>query len=455
MKSSFRIVTFSIIIALVAIFSWQIYWLIGLYSSIKQETNTNINVALEAVDRKELSYRMSIVAKDESKKKVKDRSIQVHDSSGSDRKKVRVNIHFDMAMLDRIMKNVQGSIHIAIDSIYPVNVHVYDSLLIKECHDKGLRLDVYAVDFTNLKTHRIIHYQSKKESLKGKERVTYINKSGYYRYDVYITPMMKIVLWRMAGILAATLLIVILLGIAFWYLIHVILQQRTLEEMKDDFTNNMTHELKTPIAVAYAANDALLNFGADMDADKRKRYLTISKEQMQNLSGLVEHILSMSMERRKTFTLQCEDISLKELIAHIVEQYSIDQSIKISMKVAPDGLAVYADRTHLRNIIGNLVDNAVKYSGEDKRIEITAYSKDDSVYIKVTDNGIGITTEQQQHIFDKFYRVPTGNLQTVRGYGIGLFYVKTIAEKHGGTISVKSAQGKGSAFILKLPKNKY
>ena len=125
------------------------------------------------------------------------------------------------------------------------------------------------------------------------------------------------------------------------------------------------------------------------------------------------------------------------------------------MTVSQDDLNVYADRTHLRNVIGNLVDNAVKYSGEDKRIEIAAYSKDDAVYIKVTDNGIGITTEQQQHIFDKFYRVPTGNLQTVRGYGIGLFYVKTIAEKHGGTISVKSTQGKGSAFILKLPKNKY
>jgi signal transduction histidine kinase len=454
MKSSFRVVTFSIIIALVAIFSWQIYWLLGLYSSIKQETNTNINVALEAADRKELSYRMSIAEAD-SKKSGKERSISVHEYSSSNSKKVHVNFHFDMAMLDRLMKNMQGSIHVAIDSIYPLNVHIYDSLLVKECHNRGIALDVYAVDFVNLKTHRTIHYQSKKVSLKGKECVKYINKSGYYRYDVYITPMMKIVLWRMAGILAATLLIVILLGIAFWYLIHVILQQRTLEEMKDDFTNNMTHELKTPIAVAYAANDALLNFGADMDADKRKRYLTISKEQMQNLSGLVEHILSMSMERRKTFTLQCEDISLKELIAHIVEQYSIDQSIKISMKVAPDGLAVYADRTHLRNIIGNLVDNAVKYSGEDKRIEITAYSKDDSVYIKVTDNGIGITTEQQQHIFDKFYRVPTGNLQTVRGYGIGLFYVKTIAEKHGGTISVKSTQGKGSAFILKLPKNKY
>ena len=228
--------------------------------------------------------------------------------------------------------------------------------------------------------------------------------------------------------------------------------------MKSDFTNNITHELKTPIAVAYAATDALLNFHQADNPTKRERYLRICQEQLQHLSGLVEQILSMSMERRKTFRLHLEEVRLKEILPPLIEQHKLkaDKPVRISLQITPEELIVTADRTHLTNMLSNLLDNAVKYSLEHADIAVSCRlcQENEETYteICVSDCGIGIARECLPHIFDKFYRVPTGNRHEVKGYGLGLFYVKTMIEKHGGTIRVTSEPGKGSRFILRLKK---
>ncbi len=215
---------------------------------------------------------------------------------------------------------------------------------------------------------------------------------------------------------------------------------------------NITHELKTPIAVAYAANDALLNFNQAEEKSKRDQYLRISQEQLQRLSGLVEQILSMSMESRKTFRLHPEEICLKELITSLIEQHQLkaDIPVHITLETEPEALTIVADRTHFSNIISNLIDNAVKYSKQEAEIMIQCRQTGETVTITVSDHGIGIPLDKQKHIFDKFYRVPTGNLHNVKGYGLGLFYVKSMVEKHGGTITVKSESGKGSTFTITI-----
>lgn len=222
--------------------------------------------------------------------------------------------------------------------------------------------------------------------------------------------------------------------------------------MKSNFTNNITHELKTPIAVAYAANDALLNFNQAEEKSKRDQYLRISQEQLQRLSGLVEQILSMSMESRKTFRLHPEEICLKELITSLIEQHQLkaDIPVHITLETEPEALTIVADRTHFSNIISNLIDNAVKYSKQEAEIMIQCRQTGETVTITVSDHGIGIPLDKQKHIFDKFYRVPTGNLHNVKGYGLGLFYVKSMVEKHGGTITDKSESGKGSTFTITI-----
>ena len=228
--------------------------------------------------------------------------------------------------------------------------------------------------------------------------------------------------------------------------------------MKSDFTNNITHELKTPIAVAYAANDALLNFNQAEEKAQRDKYLRICQEQLQRLSGLDEQILSMSMERRKTFRLHPEPLSMESILEPLIEQHKLkaEKPVHISTDIEPAGLTLTADRTHFSNIISNLIDNAIKYSPEAADVNIrcrqtASAGQGEFVEIAISDRGTGIAPEKQSHIFDKFYRVPTGNLHNVKGYGLGLFYVKTMTEKHGGSVTVKSEPGKGSTFTLRFP----
>lgn len=275
------------------------------------------------------------------------------------------------------------------------------------------------------------------------------------KYVLTIEPLTMAVLSQMAGILATSLFIILILGFVFWYLIHTMLKQKTLDEMKSDFTNNITHELKTPIAVAYAANDALLNYGMLAHPDKARNYLGIAQEQLRQLSGMVEQILSMSMERRKTMLLNILEVPVKETITPLISQHQLKSTKKvdISLVVEPEDLTVRADRMHFSNIVSNLIDNAIKYSGDEVKIEIKAsvlsYDNQD-VLITVTDNGIGIAHDKLPYIFDKFYRVTDGNKYSVKGYGLGLFYVKSLMEKMGGTVSVESELGKGSKFELRF-----
>ncbi len=264
-------------------------------------------------------------------------------------------------------------------------------------------------------------------------------------------PLTLAILRKMAGIIAASLILFFILAFSFWFLIHTMLKQKSLEEMKSDFTNNITHELKTPVAVAYAANDALLNFDAGNDPEKRREYLEISQGQLEKLEGMIEQILSMSMESRKSFELKRETIELEPLLQKLADQHTLSAGKTCDIKINVDsGLVLDADRFHLSNIVSNLIDNAIKYSGDSVHIDITAKATDEGVEIRVRDNGIGIAPEKQKHIFDKFYRVPTGNIHDVKGYGLGLYYAKTMVEKHGGTIEVSSTPGKGSEFILTL-----
>ena len=356
----------------------------------------------------------------------------------------------------------QRGLHSGLDIISDPDVLLYDSLLTSFLHDRNINLP-----------HRLLHLH---KGSKWDSTILYIDTlvnigtPGYvptskaveynYSFDIntsqsyrlIMEPAGTLVLRQMSGILTTSFVILIVLAFSFWFLIRTILKQKTLEEMKSDFTNNITHELKTPIAVAYAANDALLNFNQAEEKAQRDKYLRICQEQLQRLSGLVEQILSMSMERRRTFRLHPEEFAIRDILETLIEQHKLkaESSVHISVDIEPEDLSVLADRTHFSNIISNLIDNAVKYSKEEAELSISCRQTGGTVTVSVTDRGIGIPLDKQKHIFDKFYRVPTGNLHNIKGYGLGLFYVKSMVEKHGGTITVKSEPDKGSTFTITL-----
>ena len=276
----------------------------------------------------------------------------------------------------------------------------------------------------------------------------YTGKNPIYR--AYLTYPLGDLLFSTGGIIATTALIMGALAFAFVYLIRTVLTHKTIDEMKQDFVNNMTHELKTPIAAAYSANDTLLNYGKHHDPEKRERYLRLALEQLTRLSELVENILSMSMERRKNFTLNRENISLKPFLDEIAAVHSMkaNKDTTIIVNVVPSDLTLDCDPVHFGNVVSNLLDNAIKYSGATVRIDIDANING----ISISDNGNGIPAKAIPYIFNKFYRVPYGNRHDIRGYGIGLYYVLSIVQRHGWSIGVESTLSKGSTFNIRYGK---
>lgn len=261
---------------------------------------------------------------------------------------------------------------------------------------------------------------------------------------------------RMWVLLLSSIGSVILLSGILFYLLRTMFRQKTMDQMRRDFTHNITHELKTPISVAVAATDAMRNFSAEADVERRSRYLQIIETQLGQLGAMVERILSVSVEGRKE---RChkEEILFFPMISSLSEEFSTTLAAKEGAAVpqfeikCPKELKVWGDILHLKNIFSTLFENAVKYSDDTAQVRIVAVEEKGHCRITVTDKGRGIAREHQKHIFEKYYRVPQGDVQQVRGYGLGLYYARKAVELHGGTIDVSSRLGKGTEFTILLP----
>lgn len=277
-----------------------------------------------------------------------------------------------------------------------------------------------------------------------------IGQDNTHLYNVYVTSLGKEVLSQMSGIIVTSAMILILMSFLIWYLLHWVGRLRTIEQMKDDFTHNMTHELKTPVAVAYSAADSMLRYYDQSDEARNKQFLKIIMQRLSFLSGMIENILSMSMERFKTMKLSIENVGIKPIVEEVAGMIELkaDKPVKIDIDI-PDNLSVMADSLHFGNVLSNLIDNAVKYSGDSVNINIRA----DNSSISIADNGIGIGKDNLPYIFDKFYRVASGDRYEVGGYGLGLFYVKQIVELLGWSIDVTSKPGVGTKFTIKFKNN--
>ena len=467
-----------VIVALLGVFAYQAYWLVQLYHTMSEQVDNDIQEAMRVADLKEVFLRLksieekgphgmmdvsagveedgSIVAKSvtttqvtldgdtlEQKTGVVLRSSPQPDSDSIKSENAFMRMLEEQISVTELATMIQQGLHLGVDRFEGTRYEKYDTLLTAGLRQLGLSGDhrLVCIKADTVFSHATAGYTPSKRA-----RQFVYNWTDYGRYELTIEPATGLVLREMIGILMASGLIAVLLGLAFYFLIRTIIRQRTLDEMKTDFTNNITHELKTPIAVAYAANDALLNFGEQADEDKRRHYLTLCRQQLERLSGMVEQILSMSMERRRQFKLNVETINFSELLQPVIEQQQVkaDKPVTFTTHIEPEGLTVQADRAHLSNILNNLIDNAIKYSPGEAHVEITATS----TAISVADHGMGIAADKLPHIYDKFYRVPTGDLHDVKGYGLGLHYVKTMVDKHGWSIDVSSTMGEGTTFTI-------
>lgn len=357
--------------------------------------------------------------------------------------------------------------YFSVDIAEELHPYYLEQLLKREFYDQSLNQDfqygIYdcftdSIVFGNfVRFTKTNGYEPVRDSMNGvtSEKLTW-KKDGHYFTVLFpnvkgrpihaATPLTSPWLYLVA--------IITLILVFFAFAINVILRQKRLSEIKTDFINNMTHELKTPISTIGLSSELLLRGDFKDDPDRLKRYAEIIYKENKRLENQVERVLNVAKLDKEKLVLKKEKLSLHELILDAKDSFDLNQTdnggrIILDLKAERDELKL--DPVHITNVIYNLLDNAVKYCEQTPQIVISTCIVQNGFQLSISDNGIGMKREDIKLIFDKFYRVPTGNLHNVKGFGLGLYYVKLIVEEHGGKINVKSAVGKGSTFHLWFP----
>lgn len=258
----------------------------------------------------------------------------------------------------------------------------------------------------------------------------------------------------MRWIVTLQMLSIVVLSVTFIYLLHTLFRAKSLEQIRRDLTHNITHELKTPIAAAYAATDALRNSESIANNETlRNDYLDMSISSLRRLGDMVEEILRTSTEEFEKQKLNIERCNVEEIVTEVRTAIDLkykEREVEWRIDIA-QGIVVSADRLYLHAMLSALMDNAIKYCVSKPIVTLFVSNSNDNSTIRIADNGIGIAPREQRRVFDKFYRVSQGNRHDTKGYGLGLYYVRNIVERHGGKIAMRSALGKGTEFEITLP----
>ena len=300
-----------------------------------------------------------------------------------------------------------------------------------------------AFDFLTNTKYKVDLFTSEDLDPPGSLSLYFPNRSGYVWSSVWVSLLSSVIFTAM------TLF-------SFIYTIYTIFRQKKLGDIKTDFINNMTHEFKTPIATISLATDTILNPTILDNPDKVRRFAEIIKQENKRMNGQVEKVLQAAIVDREEYKLKMVDIDLHEVIEQAADNFAVQVESRdgvLSTDLQANEPLIQGDLTHISNIINNLMDNANKYSPEKPEIIVKTRTVSGGVEVSISDKGIGLSSASRKLIFDKFYRVSTGNLHDVKGFGLGLSYVKAMVTAHKGTIDVKSDLGKGSTFIVFLPFN--
>lgn len=265
------------------------------------------------------------------------------------------------------------------------------------------------------------------------------------------------ILRNMWTVFASSVFLILMIGGIFYTSVNTMLKQKKLATIKNDFINNMTHEFKTPISTISLAVEVMKDNEVKKDSSKMNRYLNIIQDENRRLGTQVEKVLQMALLDKGDVKLKLERVNIHETIEQVLHNLSVQIEQKngtVNLELDAENPEIEADDVHVTNIIYNLLDNANKYSPETPEITIKTENEEGFLKITIADKGIGMTKEQLNKIFERFYRVPTGNLHDVKGFGLGLSYVKKMVESHQGMINVESKMGEGSSFEVYLPLNK-
>lgn len=263
------------------------------------------------------------------------------------------------------------------------------------------------------------------------------DRSTYYNSDLKW--------WYIFTILLAVIILF------FGYTIFLVIKHRQLSDTQKSFINNITHEFKTPLASIVLAADGLNTDSILSNPNRIQQYAKIVKEQSYHLQSMTNRIIEATLTGHKKIQLKLEKINLTEQISNVVQLFPSKRNIEIKLNPSQSSLFVLADLSHMAQVIYNLMDNAIKYSDENTTVQVELSSRNGFILLQIIDNGIGIHKKYQQKVFKKFFRVPTGDVHNVKGFGLGLNYVKTICNLHRWSIQLDSATEKGCCFTIKMP----
>lgn len=340
-----------------------------------------------------------------------------------------------------------------------VDIHFLHQLLAEELKNQGIKTKYHIA---------IISDGNKFVKEKGIDSENFISSphqmklfpNDFYFHNNYLSVFFpkekRFLLASMSGIILLSLMFILTIVFVFWKTAYTLIEQKKLAIIKSDFINNMTHEFKTPISTISLACEVLTDQSIPKTTERSQHFVKVINDENKRLGLLVENVLQTAVMDKGNFKLKKQLLSIHQIVEDVVERMSVRirenrGAILLNLEADEDEFGI--DKVHFTNAINNLIDNAIKYSKDDPEIEVSTRNAYNGIIIEVSDNGVGISKENQMKIFDKLYRVPTGNLHDVKGFGLGLSYVKSIAEKHGGHIKVKSALGKGSTFSIYIPKD--
>ncbi|MDB5124954.1 MAG: phoR 1 [Mucilaginibacter sp.] len=343
-----------------------------------------------------------------------------------------------------------------------INPFWIDTLLRFELRNEGISLP-FSYEVTTANSDSLIFSKASDET---GEKPTFTNGTTYqtpiFSKEVINDPGMirlafpqknTLILNKMAATVATTGGLLLVLVFCFVYTIFSILKQKKLSEMRTDFINNMTHEFKTPVSTIMIASEALRDNEITQDKSRVARLANIIYEENERLGSHIERVLNIARIDKNDFKLDKKPLDVNEMISVVVDSMELKLqkcNAVTTLQLDAENAIISADELHFSNVIYNLIDNAIKYSIGPPDITISTLNKNGQVVIRVADKGVGMSRDQQTKIFEQFYRIPTGNLHDVKGFGLGLSYVNTVVKRLNGIISVRSEKEKGSEFELKF-----
>ncbi|SFT14482.1 His Kinase A (phospho-acceptor) domain-containing protein [Zhouia amylolytica] len=482
MNQRIRIIFFLVSVSIIGLVLLQAHWIGKFYHINKQQLIKELNLALEKSVNEEMSLRYSedlqrvlpnmnakIISSppDSILNKIPMDLLSKSESfpSGSVTMHVDSPQYLDEAfnMIDSVPESVELKLRELVQQLISednsrnenVQLSVIDSLFRSELNNRAIDMD-YRLDVLDSSTVSKFNMSFPFKNSYLASRTFPLNFKGNKNIRVVCTNVRQVLYAQFGFGGLASLALFILIMICFVYMLRTIFRQKQLSQIKSDFINNMTHELKTPIATVSAIVESMKNFGVLNDREMTDKYLDSSQKELTRLSGLVEKVLNMSREEREPAPMHPEEVNFRELCQNILNDRKygqINKKVKVELEIEPEAERIWVDRFHMVNVMQNLFENSIKYSIDDVLIKVAAKREHHNFLITITDNGIGISKVDQKKIFDRFYRVSTGSVHNTKGFGLGLYYVKNTIEKHGGTVAVRSELKNGTTIIIVLPVN--